>query len=973
MPFENLVFPSAGSLSVAVVAAFIFILQIWFAIKRSEFRWFVWSAAVSFSTILYAVGILLEYNAPEGPINRFGGLLEWTAVIFLIHALYGFVFSRLNIPSRRYHLAAGGFHVLILILLWSTNILVSDHFVSRPFLTLQKPFVEADIGPLGPVFMLYALGAAINAIRIWIVKERQMETRSRAYVWGASFWILLGAHDAAASVGLPTVQYVMEYGFLGFSAALFYTMFSDYLRTSDALAQSNVILRKEMETRNRLEQERRESEKKYRFLVERMNDGLSTYDESDLNTYCNDKFCKMLGYSNDEIMGRPAKDFLDEVNQRILEEHISRRRKGERSTYELVWTRKDGKKISTIISPEPILDSDGHYAGAFAVVTDITQRKQMEETLRTQRDMFEGIIASMGDGLDIVSRDYRVFFQNKLLKDRFGDLTGKLCYEGYMARETPCEPCPMTKAINTGVTQRIEMIGADGKEYELASSPFRDISGETKVIEIVRDITELRRAEEVLRESEEKYRNMFNNAQVGIFRTRISDGKVLECNDRFARTYGYKTAEECIDDFVVSEHYSDPGTREKMLTFLMEKGEVNDIETCFSRKNGDDVWIRFSARAFPEEGYLEGIGYEITEEKRALKALRESEEKYRSVVESTEDSLYLVDRNYAYQFMNKKHLSRFGRPVDNIIGREYGDFHSTEETKEFTKRVKEVFETGKSISYEYRSERDRGYFLRTLSPVKKPDGKITDVTVISKNITDRKQKEEALIKTNEALSREHNQRKTLSRRLIDLLEKDRRRIARELHDHIGQTLTSLKIDIEMIHGKLKPEQREMGARITSAQEKTIQAIKDVKNISRGLRPAMIDTLGVVSSLRELFNEIQRQTDIKIKFFSRNIPKRFTPEKELAIYRIAQEALTNIIRHAKAKNVFVSLVEKDGKLLLSVEDDGVGFDQDKVMIFSKKRGPLGLLFMRERAEQLDGEFTLESQVGKGTHLLVEIPI
>ena len=128
MSFRYLVFPSAGSLSVAVVAAFIFILEIWFSTKRAEFRWCRWAAAISFSTILYAVGIILEYNAPEGPINRFGGLLEFTAIIFLVHFLYGFVFSRLNIPSRRYHFAVGGLHALILILLWSTNIFVSNHF-----------------------------------------------------------------------------------------------------------------------------------------------------------------------------------------------------------------------------------------------------------------------------------------------------------------------------------------------------------------------------------------------------------------------------------------------------------------------------------------------------------------------------------------------------------------------------------------------------------------------------------------------------------------------------------------------------------------------------------------------------------------------------------------------------------------------------------------------------------------------------
>jgi len=101
------------------------------------------------------------------------------------------------------------------------------------------------------------------------------------------------------------------------------------------------------------------------------------------------------------------------------------------------------------------------------------------------------------------------------------------------------------------------------------------------------------------------------------------------------------------------------------------------------------------------------------------------------------------------------------------------------------------------------------------------------------------------------LLREYNQRKTLSKSLIDLLEKDRRQVAMELHDHIGQTLTSLKMNLEMIHGKLKPGHKELGAQITAAKERTIQAIKDAKNVSHGLRPSVIDTLGVVSSLREL--------------------------------------------------------------------------------------------------------------------------
>jgi PAS domain S-box-containing protein len=132
------------------------------------------------------------------------------------------------------------------------------------------------------------------------------------------------------------------------------------------------------------------------------------------------------------------------------------------------------------------------------------------------------------------------------------------------------------------------------------------------------------------------------------------------------------------------------------------------------------------------------------EHKRAEEALRESEEKYRSLVDSTEDSIYLVDEDCTYLFVNEKHLSRLSLPRDEVIGRGYGEFHSKEEAKEFAKKVKEVFVTDKSLSYEYGSERDGGYFIRSLSPLIGPDGRTTAVTVVSKDITERKQAEEAL-------------------------------------------------------------------------------------------------------------------------------------------------------------------------------------------------------------------------------------
>jgi diguanylate cyclase (GGDEF)-like protein/PAS domain S-box-containing protein len=133
-----------------------------------------------------------------------------------------------------------------------------------------------------------------------------------------------------------------------------------------------------------------------------------------------------------------------------------------------------------------------------------------------------------------------------------------------------------------------------------------------------------------------------------------------------------------------------------------------------------------------------------TERKLSEEALRESEEKYRSLVESTEDSIYLVDRNYRYLFINKKHISRMGFSGNEYLYKAFSEFHSPDETKWFIEKANKVFNTGESVRYEYKSLRDGKYFLQTFSPVKKADGKIVAVTVISKDITEYKILEEKL-------------------------------------------------------------------------------------------------------------------------------------------------------------------------------------------------------------------------------------
>ncbi|RJR48377.1 MAG: response regulator [Desulfobacteraceae bacterium] len=297
---ETIVLQSAGSLAVAVLALLMAFLQAMFFFRKPQFQWFGWSAAVSFSGMLYAMGIFFEYNASPGPWNRFGGRMEYAAVIFLIHSLYGFTFAYLGINGKRYHMIAGIFHALVLISLWSGNYLLSDSFAEREFLGLSKPFVETELGPLGPVFVFYAILSTCGAIALWLRhKVRKLRYR-RPYLIGVVFWVLLGTHDGLASLGwIPAFQYVMEYGFFAYSIVVIWVVFSSFVDIS--------------------------AEDKYRVITEFANDGILVIQGGKI-VFANPASSEIIGR---QIMNSSASDFLELIvdqDRTKFQEYYSRLR-----------------------------------------------------------------------------------------------------------------------------------------------------------------------------------------------------------------------------------------------------------------------------------------------------------------------------------------------------------------------------------------------------------------------------------------------------------------------------------------------------------------------------------------------------------------------------------------------------------------------------------------------------------------------
>ena len=208
---------------------------------------------------------------------------------------------------------------------------------------------------------------------------------------------------------------------------------------------------------------------------------------------------------------------------------------------------------------------------------------------------------------------------------------------------------------------------------------------------------------------------------------------------------------------------------------------------------------------------------------------------------------------------------------------------------------------------------------------------------------------------------------SLSRRLVEIQESERLYIARELHDEAGQALTSLKVGLHLLERDAKrPE-----AVITGIAELKLMADEILENLHRlavDLRPASLDYLGLVAALRQYVEAISDKNGLTVQFEAIGFDERLPVDVEIALYRIVQESMTNIVRHAQATRADVILEWRQNKLIIIVEDNGVGIDDESIMNGDR----LGIVGMRERAEMLGGECTVERTAGTGTTVLVEVP-
>jgi PAS domain S-box-containing protein len=345
----------------------------------------------------------------------------------------------------------------------------------------------------------------------------------------------------------------------------------------------------------------------------------------------------------------------------------------------------------------------------------------------------------------------------------------------------------------------------------------------------------------------------------------------------------------------------------------------------------------------------------IAERRRAEVALRESEERYRELFENARDAIYVHDLEGNYIRVNRATETLTGYKREEIVGHNFVEFvpatHVQYVRESFGAKLAEQGET----TYEVDVIAKDGHRVpvEVRSSAIYENGVMVGVQSTARDITEQKLAQDAL--------------QMFSRQLIEAQEDERRRIARELHDQIGQVLTAVKINLHTV--QQASQASEVSFYLKDNIEAVDEALRLVRDLSVDLRPPVLDDFGLATALRWYVERYTKRTglevDVVIELPDQN--ERFSRELETACFRIAQEALTNIVRHARASHVLLQLVNDGKVLLLRVKDNGVGFDMERLRKRAPRAATLGLISMHERAHVAGGTIEIDSLISHGTEV------
>jgi len=597
-----------------------------------------------------------------------------------------------------------------------------------------------------------------------------------------------------------------------------------------------------------------------------------------------------------------------------------------------------------------------------------------EGITETERRFLEDFARVMADVRDVVGLhdiDGRVIYRN-----RVGDALVERPARGdtfHLLHPDDRERVrhQFNEVVRSGTPDHFQarILARDGtyRSMDVEASPVTDATGRViAVLSISRDVTNDLRDRAALHGV---LRTLFDHAPTGVAVTDLQ-GHFRAVNGRLRDMLGYSWPELAGMRLPELIHPDDRAKARELMDDLAS-GHIDrfSVDKRMLRPGGE-VWFAscVSAMVTPPAGgerFVVHIIDDVTAEKRVASDLRQRTDLIERIFEHAPIGIAITDEHTRYLRANRRFLEMLGYSEEEILGLSGWDVIHPDDRETSVKLRDDLFAGRRDpFTWERRYVKKDGsaiWVRITVALMGGADGKEKHAVALIEDITQRRLADAAMHATAERLH-------ALSRRLVELQEIERRDIARELHDRVGQTLTAMRINMDMIRTRLAANgDAEIRRRNDDSIELIESAFKAVENVMYELRQPMLEEYGVVAALQWLGRQFSERTGIHVDVIG-DEKERCTPEVELAAYRIVQEALTNISRHSHATRVAINVHASRPKVLL-VEDNGVGFDAAD----PDHQAGYGMITMRERAEAVGGTLEVRSTKGAGTRIVLTLPV
>ena len=607
---------------------------------------------------------------------------------------------------------------------------------------------------------------------------------------------------------------------------------------------------------------------------------------------------------------------------------------------------------------------------------DITELKQVEEALRESEEKHKTLIETTDTGYLILDAQGRVIDANKEYirltgYDTLDEILGRSVVEWTAPHDLARNAIEVKKCAEQGYIRNLEIDYINRSEQITPIEINATVvgSGESvRILSLCRDITERKQAEEALHLEKENFRRSLDESPIGV-RIVTADGDTLYANRAILDFYGYDSLEELqktpLRARYTSESYAEFQKRKQQRQsgdFSTSKYEISIV-----RKNGEVLHLQVHRKEVLWNNAQQFLVMyqDITERKQAQEQITMLAHAVRSINECVS----ITDTNNNIVFVNRAFLDTYGYTEQELLGKNINLVRSLKISDEDGERIRLSTLEGMWHGELMNKRKDGSEFPIFLSTTMVCDNKWEPIALIgvATDVTERKREEEEINKS-------HKELRMLANHLQNIREEERNHLAREFHDQIGQSMTALKMDLSLLLRTISDEKQDVQRKLVIEELQSMQKLVDETSqllwaIISELRPQMLDDLGLVATFEWEAQRFESRTGISCEFKSTAGDIQMDSKKSIALFRIYQEALTNITRHANATVVKSVLQRDDEVLVLEIKDNGRGIAFDK----QSKPKSFGIIGMRERALAISGSFKISGVAGEGTTIIVQVPL